>query len=330
MVRFTTKKIDSMTLGERMKKIREDRRLSLVEISKNTKIQVRYLQYLEEGDYSKLPAEVYVKGFLRNYAVFMGVNEIVLLKQYDRERKIQQHINKNQEIDKTSKPIKFSSFVLTPKVVAIFSGFFLVIGGFLYLYKGIDNFVSIPRLVILKPIDGVAVDGRSVRVNGIAEKDSKVFINDQPIIVNEKGEFSEDVGLGEGLNKITVIAKNKFDKEAVQSVSVNANYQNIIQSQEGENQNNQNLSESQKEFELELYVKENPTWISVMVDGNLIYSGILAPESTQKFKAKEKVEITSGKGNDTYVKINGKNEEVLDSSSQVARGIIFTPDGRAS
>ena len=39
MVQFTRKKIDSLTLGERMKKLRDERRLSLGEISKGTKIQ---------------------------------------------------------------------------------------------------------------------------------------------------------------------------------------------------------------------------------------------------------------------------------------------------
>ena len=48
MVRFTTKKIDSLTLGERMKKIRDERRLSLAEISKSTKIQIKYLEYIED------------------------------------------------------------------------------------------------------------------------------------------------------------------------------------------------------------------------------------------------------------------------------------------
>ncbi|NTU50686.1 MAG: hypothetical protein HGA87_07440, partial [Desulfobulbaceae bacterium] len=88
MVRFTTKKIDSLTFGERMKKLRDERRLSLSEVSKATKIQVKYLEYLEDGVYLKLPADVYVKGVLRSYAIFMGLNELALIKQFEREKGI--------------------------------------------------------------------------------------------------------------------------------------------------------------------------------------------------------------------------------------------------
>ena len=75
MVRFTTKKIESLTLGERLKKMRNDRRLGTNDVAKMIKVQVKYLQYLEDGEYAKLPADVYVKGFLRSLSIFFGVSE---------------------------------------------------------------------------------------------------------------------------------------------------------------------------------------------------------------------------------------------------------------
>lgn len=319
-----------MTLGERMKKLRDDRRLSLTEVSKHTKVQSKYLEYLEKGLYSKLPPEVYVKGFLRNYATFMGINEAILLKQYEREKKIQQNINKNEKTDGKQNPINFSSFVVTPRAVAIMVGIFLLIGGFFYLYSEVNSFISTPRLVILKPASGVTVDGRNVRVSGVAEKNSKIFINEQPIVVNEKGEFSEDVGLQEGLNAITVKAKNKFDKESSQTINVNANYQKKVQPETIENIDAEKEIENNGEFELELHIGITPTWVSVEADGNLMYSGVLVPQAVQKFKAKEKISITSGKGNDTYIKMGEKEKEVLSPEPGVVRDIVFTPNGRAS
>jgi len=178
----------------------------------------------------------------------------------------------------------------------------------------------------MTPSEGSRVDGRSARVSGIAEKNAHLFVNDQPILVNEKGEFSEDVGLREGLNAITVVAKNKFDKETSQTVSVNAVYQNLAtsaQASEG------GVAESGSDFSLELYVFSNPTWISVEADGNLMYSGVLDPDVVQKFSAKEKISVTSGKGDDTHIKLDGKEDEILSKETGVVRDIIFTPDGRA-
>lgn len=227
MVRFTTKKIDTLTLGEKMKKIRNERRLSLAEVSKSTKIQSKYLQYMEEGEYSKLPADVYVKGFLRSYAQIMGLNEDALCKQYQREKGIHCNIKKIPQTQETSKPLNFSSIVITPKMVVVSLVLLLVVSSFVYLYAQVNNFVSAPRLAILKPTDGALVNGISTHVVGVAEKDALVFINDQKVLVNENGEFSEDVSVKPGLNMIIVKARSKFNKEATASISVNSNLENI-------------------------------------------------------------------------------------------------------
>ncbi|HEV2123566.1 MAG TPA: helix-turn-helix transcriptional regulator, partial [Chloroflexota bacterium] len=61
------------TPGEVLRAARIRRRLSLVEAEQGTRIRQRYLQALEDDDYSILPAGVYSLGFLRNYAIFLGV-----------------------------------------------------------------------------------------------------------------------------------------------------------------------------------------------------------------------------------------------------------------
>jgi cytoskeleton protein RodZ len=331
MVRFTTKKIDSLTLGERMKKIRSERRLSLAEISKSTKIQAKYLEYIEEGEYMKLPADVYVRGFLRSYAAFMGLSETMLIKQYEREKGIQKNIKKIVDTDNTGTPIKFSSFVITPKIIIASSVIILVLASFLYLYKEVNNFVSAPRLVIIKPANGEMIDGNSVHVTGIAEKDALISINDQPVMVSENGEFGEDVGLKSGPNTITVKARSKFEKEAVQSVTVNANFQENSE-QPSNNTASQpegtQMPQDASPVSAQVYVSPDPTWLSVEADGNLVYSGVLLPQSVQNFDAKSQISITSGKGNETFVKINGKDIGILSSDPGVVRDIKFDAKGK--
>lgn len=334
MVRFTTKKIDSLTLGERMKKIRDERRLSLVDISKGTKIQTKYLEYLEVGEYTKLPADVYVKGFLRSYAVFMGLNEVALIKQFEREKGIHRNIKKLPDEGKPGKPLDFSGLVITPKIIVATSVVLVTVLAFVYLYKEVSSFVSNPRLVILKPIDGSTVDGNSVHITGIAEKDAMVFINDQSVLVDENGDFSQDVGLKEGVNIINVKAKNKFEKEASQSVTINANYQNQapVEQQaapeESTSEKPVTTIENKNMVSAEVYVKSDSTWLSVQADGNLVYSGVLLPDSTQKFDANESVTITSGNGKATHIKINGKDMGVLGSDNGIVRDVTYTASGK--
>lgn len=309
MVRFTTKKIDSLTLGERMKKIRNERRLSLSEISKSTRIQTKYLEYLEEGEYMKLPADVYVRGFLRSYAIMMGLNECALIKQYEREKGIHKNIKNISECETNNSPISFSSLVITPKMIIIGAVIMLVVSSFVYLYAQVNNFVSAPRLVIIKPTDGSTTDGNSTHLTGVAEKDAMVFINDQKVLVSENGEFSEDINLRPGQNIISVKARSKFDKEATQTVTVNANFQNQAtdSTERGLEQADKVQDGSADPFSVEVSVKNDPAWISIEVDGEVKYSGTLETKSKQTFDAQKSVVVSSNNGSDTFVKINGKD-----------------------
>jgi len=68
-------------LGELLKEARQQKGLSLEQVEEATRIRRKYLQALEEENYGVLPAEVYVKGFLRNYAQYLGldVEEVMAL-----------------------------------------------------------------------------------------------------------------------------------------------------------------------------------------------------------------------------------------------------------
>ncbi len=60
--------------GQTLKEIREKLGVTLEEISRETKILVRTLESLEDENYAVLPPEVYVKGFVKAYAMFLSVD----------------------------------------------------------------------------------------------------------------------------------------------------------------------------------------------------------------------------------------------------------------
>jgi cytoskeletal protein RodZ len=324
---FIRKKVGSLTLGEKLKKLRSEGRISLAEASKSTKIQIKYLEYLESGEYEKLPAKVYVKGFLRSYANFLGISESYLIKLYEREQGIRENIKNTSQEKKLAEPIKFPRFIITPRIIVMSAVGLLVFGCFFYLYKEMGNFVNTPRLVVIKPVSGSVVESKSVYVSGVSEKDSEVFINDQPTMVNDKGEFNENVGLQDGLNTISVKAKNKFGKVAEQNITLQFNGQNTeaVNSSSDNGQNTDNTAKNSG-IKIDVYVQPDPTWISVEEDGNLAYSGTLLPGATQTFEAKDKISITSGKGRSTFIKINGVDKGMLSDSPGIVRDVTFTAD----
>ena len=74
------------SLPERLYAARERKGVDLYRAERDTKIRARYLGALERGDYKELPGAVYTKGFLRNYALYLGLDPDEVLVQWRRER----------------------------------------------------------------------------------------------------------------------------------------------------------------------------------------------------------------------------------------------------
>jgi cytoskeletal protein RodZ len=70
------------SLGEKLKTAREEKNLSIIEISNETNISTKYLEALEREDFSPFPGEPYVLGFIKNYGEYLGLNTEELLPYY--------------------------------------------------------------------------------------------------------------------------------------------------------------------------------------------------------------------------------------------------------
>jgi hypothetical protein len=64
----------AISVGARLKAAREARGVDLFRVERDTKIRVKFLTALEEEQFSELPADVYARGFLRNYATYLGLD----------------------------------------------------------------------------------------------------------------------------------------------------------------------------------------------------------------------------------------------------------------
>jgi len=320
---FTKKSIGTLTLGEKLRKVRSEKRISLADVSKSTKIQMKYLEFLEEGTYEKLPADVYVKGFLRSFAQQAGINENVLIKLYERERDINKNIGKIDSEEHFVQPISISRFSITPKIFFFALIGLLIFSGFYYLYREANLFVSTARLVILEPNDNMETSENKTIVKGVTDRDSQIYINEKAVLVDADGNFSEDIGLREGTNTIVIKSVNKFEKESTKVVSIKSTYQNSAIPESSNDKSTEERNLDGPAMKMELSVGPEPTWISVEADGALMYSGILNPNTPQMFEAKDNMIISSDKGNNTHLKINGKEEKLLSDSVGAAKNVTF-------
>ncbi len=70
-------------LGHILREARETKGYTLEDVQEEIRINAKYLKSLENGDYNALPTPVHVRGFLRNYARFLGLDPQPLLDRYE-------------------------------------------------------------------------------------------------------------------------------------------------------------------------------------------------------------------------------------------------------
>ncbi|MFZ5647970.1 MAG: helix-turn-helix domain-containing protein [Bacillota bacterium] len=88
-----------MEIGSTLRNAREAKGLSLEAAEEHTKIRRKYLKALENEKFEILPGKVYVKGFLKNYAKFLGLNANSLVSAY--EERLRVSGTEKEEEDKT-------------------------------------------------------------------------------------------------------------------------------------------------------------------------------------------------------------------------------------
>ena len=72
-------------LGNTLREERERQNLSVEDIEQGTSIRALYIEAIENGEYDKLPGEVYTRGFIKNYAKFLGLDGDEFSKQFTAE-----------------------------------------------------------------------------------------------------------------------------------------------------------------------------------------------------------------------------------------------------
>lgn len=70
-------------IGHYLRDSRQSVRLTVEQVAEAMHIRPRYVQAIEAGQFETLPGKAYVRGYLRNYALLLGVDPTPVLEAYD-------------------------------------------------------------------------------------------------------------------------------------------------------------------------------------------------------------------------------------------------------
>src|SRR3989344_1607654 len=302
------------TIGNLLKERRQERNLTLKQISEATKIRSEYLEALEKGDYSVFPSEVYIKGFLKNYAKFLGVGSDRALALYRREAENKQGEPTIGVIAKIKE--KGLNLTLTPNKIISFAvavGFLVIL---VYLGTYIGRVLKKPELLITAPI-AVAQDDEGsfmtttniVEIKGEVELGSKLKVNGQELKLNNFEEFTKEFKLEEGLNKFIITAESQFGRTSQVILNVvreEAPAVTITPTPELESPTTVPV----QNIVVTIEIINKDAYIEVSTDSQQKTARVYAVGSKLEYQAKEKFEFFTPRPDAIKLTINGKAETV--------------------
>jgi cytoskeletal protein RodZ len=76
------------SVGQYLRELREQRKMSVEEVSRATRVPVASVERIEADRFDELPGEVFVRGFLKSYARSLGVPPDDVLARYTASRRV--------------------------------------------------------------------------------------------------------------------------------------------------------------------------------------------------------------------------------------------------
>lgn len=202
---------ETESVAETLRAARTKRGISLDKISETLGINEKYLFALETGHFDELPAGLYGKNFLREYALYLGLDAASLVKMFETSLTAKQELNKKELFSK--QVVKPQELLALPRIFKKIALAVIVIICFVYLSYRLEIIVSSPMLELSNPATDLITKARALEIIGRTDPETQIIINGENVLSDSAGNFLTTVNLKTGMNQITIIAQKKYGRE---------------------------------------------------------------------------------------------------------------------
>ncbi|MFC4735665.1 RodZ domain-containing protein [Bacillus daqingensis] len=302
-------------LGTRLQSARLEKGYSLDELQQLTKIQKRYLEAIEEGDFSKMPGEFYSRAFVKSYSEAVGLDPNKIFEEHESElpkpkrSEVQELPPRTARTRASSssgtKKSAFSSLV--PTLLAIL--FIGAVGFAVWLFNQ-DN-------------EAAPVDPESEQAVNV---DDSIPENEENAAENENSEANEnnetDPAENNGNNGNN--GNNNVDNDGLnEPEDSDAGSELAFEGSEG---NSYTYTLQADEFDVELSFS-GPSWIQILdEEGEELYQQEHADGDSESFDFSDHEEIMFNMGSTVTAELLINGEELIYESEDHHQRIIIQQD----
>jgi cytoskeleton protein RodZ len=275
--------------GERLRKIRLEKGLSLEEVHKKTKIHLNILKAIEEDNLVNL-SPIYIKGFLKIYCQFLGVEPKDYIKDYKEPQA-------GIAVARQEKPVSVSNRqMIVPKLARLI--------GVIFNRKTLLGIVIVLAVVI-------AAFGVKKAVTSFSAHRARALQSKQAASRAAATQPKKRAPAKAVAPKVQQPVVSQPPRAVVKQ------YQAVAEPAQ---------KELASGIRLGIHAKDD-CWVQVKIDGKAAFQSVLKKGRFEVWQAKDKIELSLGNVANVDLEINGKLITELGRKGQPLRNILITKEG---
>ena len=286
------------TFGDRLRREREMRGITLDEITESTKISRRHLEALEGEHFDQLPGGVFNKGFVRAYARFLGIDEDRAVADYSAASNEQPESENKFPLEIHEQPNRRLNPRRSnlPLVLAVAALIGVLLGyGFWVKYKAHN------------PVPAENAQ-QSATASAAAEPQTS-GANPQSATSSTSPDSTNDSATAAKQVRAQIAATERPAEPKRQAIPAQSS----------------NASAAHNAFSVEIVAKED-SWVSIVADGKSVMERVLTAEKRKNIKAGKTLVLRTGNAGGIEVSFNGRPLGVLGNENE-PRTLTFNASG---
>lgn len=306
------------SVGEFFRQVRETKGLTVDEVSSKTRIRSDFVKALEDGNFSKLPDQVFARGFVRSYARSLGLDEEDAIQRFTKsagafyEKQDERERLKVRQVEEERKRQANRKAVSIAIGIAVLTLMFLL---------------SREQSPVLRIGDSeqTAPVKRNVEVDDVRDGSaaSTPEESEAPVESSKSPEASagspSQASVEETRDPDPVPPPISASRQESQTVSVSSPGSDGPLggiSLEG----NRLVEDGQLVLDLEA---TELSWVVVQIDNGSPQESLLRPGEKSQWKGKDQFILTLGNAGGVKAELNGKPQKPFGPSGKVARDIVL-------
>ena len=306
------------SIGEFFRQVRETKGLTVDDVASKTRIRTDFVKALEDGNFAKLPDQVFARGFVRSYARSLGLDEDDAIHRFDQsagayyDKHVERERLRVRQAEEERKRKANRKAVAVAIGIAIITLIFLLSReqSSLLVRRSSSDLPASASKRTAPPIPESqdappSPEAEEVPPAPKAKPSESPVVSAKPAVGNSAGPVTGPAPTASAVSELAAPSPSSLGSDGpLGGISLEGS----------------GATEGQLALDLEA---TELSWVVVQIDGGSPQEALLRPGEKARWKGQDQFTLTLGNAGGIKAELNGKPQKPFGPSGKVARDIVI-------